>query len=664
MVVDARCANALHHVPPPLRLGSSGAMARLDLSEFRAKQEPLYAASLDLQDCFTSSGTSRSRRGLDASGRRGQATSTCAKSGTTTRRHSGPCPLRTTSPRGAPRGMPMGWSWAMFFCQSAMEQAIERALPASDSHGGLLQEGRPSRTPGRGHPVAAVYVDNAIVVGCGQEETDAALQRMCDALTAVGLAFHELIPATQCIDYVGLTLDLMRLELRNTPKRVWRLRAATSGLMELGGCTPRMMEIYVGHVVHCFMLRPCALSCLRRAYDFLRCKEDGFRKFSPEMMKELATIRGLLIVASVLDLAAPYLEGAMCGDSSMKGYSLSYSAASLEEVQNAARLRERWRFKVVQRDADDIIDEGGRVSEQHAGVGIAVEAATAAGWGVGDDDRRCSRPLARRGRKTELVQACDIQELPPSWSAPGRWRRVVRGAWSRGGVIHDLEGRVVVMGLRRICRVSAAHGCRVLSLTDNMAVAMSLDRGRARDYGLNVLAARAAAYQLGCNVNWVIRYIRSEANATDHDSRAADRGEIAPGGGERGSAEPFPGPSRPDVARCRQEAVARCLAPPPRPTGWMGEHRPRSCMPTCGQKMGSPSLGLGGKCLRWGVLGRGHRSPLLSPSSPPAGLPSVRPIAQARVSAGGRRRGGSSRSRSAHLWGSSRGMVSRPELGP
>lgn len=210
----------------------------------------------------------------------------------------------------------------MFFCQSAREHAIERAVPASDDHGGLLREGRPSRTPDRGHTMAAVYVDNAIVVGCGEKETGAALQRMCDSLTSVGLAFHEVIPATPCIEHVGLALDLTRLELRNTPKRVWRLRAATSGLLELGGCTARMMEIYVGHVVHCFMLRPSALSCLRRAYDCLRCKDAGFRKLSPEMMKELATISGLLIVASVLDLGAPYLEGAMYGDASMKGYSL------------------------------------------------------------------------------------------------------------------------------------------------------------------------------------------------------------------------------------------------------------------------------------------------------------------------------------------------------
>lgn len=118
------------------------------------------------------------------------------------------------------------------------------------------------------------------------------------------------------------------------------------------------------------------------------------------------------------------------------------------------------------------------------------------------------------------------------------------------------------MGVRRVCRVAGAHGCRVLSLIDNMAVAMSLDRGRAPEYGLNVLAARAAAYQLGCNVNRVIRYIRSEANATDFDSRAADRGEIAPGGVERASARAI---SRLEGVVRGEDTARRSSRPPPRP---------------------------------------------------------------------------------------------------
>lgn len=173
--------------------------------------------------------------------------------------------------------------------------------------------------------------------------------------------------------------------------------------------------------------------------------------------------------------------------------------------------------------------DAGRASLQHADVGLASGAAEAAGWDLASLSAGRKPPLLRRSRGSGLEESLDVQELASSWADPSRWSLVVRGAWSREGVIHNLEGRVALMGLRRVCRSSKAHGHRVLSLTDNMAVAMPFDRGRSRDFGLNVLAARAAAYQLACNIVWIIRYIRSEANATHHDSRAADRGEVPPG---------------------------------------------------------------------------------------------------------------------------------------
>lgn len=60
------------------------------------------------------------------------------------------------------------------------------------------------------------------------------------------------------------------------------------------------------------------------------------------------------------------------------------------------------------------MDEGGRVKEQHTVVGTGAEAAAVAGWHLCDRARRGGRPVARRERKTELVQADDIQELPAS----------------------------------------------------------------------------------------------------------------------------------------------------------------------------------------------------------------------------------------------------------
>lgn len=251
-------------------------------------------------------------------------------------------------------------------------------------------------------------------------------------------------------------------------------------------------------------------------------------------MRELEVARGLLMAASVVDLGPTYLEGAMCGDASKKGYSLSYSWAGLEEVREAAQRRERWRFKAREVAPRGCPDDG-RASAQFAHAGLAVGAAHAAGWAVEPPVGELPEARPRRRHKTELVEEVGAFELSERWSDPSRWALVVRGAWERDEVIHNLEGRVALMGLRRVCRSSRIHGRRVLCLTDNMAVAMSFDRGRSRDFGLNVLASRAAAYQLACNIIWIIRYVRSEANPTNHDCRAADRGEIPRGGVERGN---------------------------------------------------------------------------------------------------------------------------------
>lgn len=267
----------------------------------------------------------------------------------------------------------------------------------------------------------------------------------------------------------------------------------------------------------------------------MRAERGGLRRFNEEVMRELVVIRGLLGVSSLVSLGAQYLEGALCGDSSMMGYSLSYSAASLEEVKEAGSRRERWRFKLVEKACPASLEEDSRVRPRFADAGLAVGAALRAGWQFDEAVGASQLGLDRRRRRTEPIEAFELEELSAAWSEPQRWRLVVRGACARHDVIHNLEGRVALMGLRRVCRISAVHGRRVLSLTDNMAVAMSFDRGRAKDYALNVLASRAAAYQLGCNIIWMIRYVRSEANATDFDSRAADRGEIRAGDVERGS---------------------------------------------------------------------------------------------------------------------------------
>eukprot|EP00972_Heterocapsa_arctica_P049119 7231217-Heterocapsa_arctica.AAC.1 len=73
------------------------------------------------------------------------------------------------------------------------------------------------------------------------------------------------------------------------------------------------------------------------------------------------------------------------------------------------------------------------------------------------------------------------------------------------------------------------HGSRVLSLCDNMSCLMALVKGRGGNPALQCLCRRAASLQIGAELRWAIRYIESERNGTDFDSRAGDRGELRAG---------------------------------------------------------------------------------------------------------------------------------------
>eukprot|EP00972_Heterocapsa_arctica_P015583 2293950-Heterocapsa_arctica.AAC.1 len=81
------------------------------------------------------------------------------------------------------------------------------------------------------------------------------------------------------------------------------------------------------------------------------------------------------------------------------------------------------------------------------------------------------------------------------------------------------------------------HGSRILSLCDNMSCLMALVKGRGGNPALQCLCRRAASLQIGAELRWAIRYIESERNGTDFDSRAGDRGELRAGQTVQGPAE-------------------------------------------------------------------------------------------------------------------------------
>ena len=103
------------------------------------------------------------------------------------------------------------------------------------------------------------------------------------------------------------------------------------------------------------------------------------------------------------------------------------------------------------------------------------------------------------------------------------------GAWRHPGRIHLLEAKVSLMGLRNAAVSRRSEDCVVLSLGDNMAEVLATERGRARDRGLNACCRQSFAWQLAAGVDWRRRYVPTDKNISDSDSRLADRGALEAG---------------------------------------------------------------------------------------------------------------------------------------
>ena len=178
LVVDARAPNQQHRRPPSTRLGTGTALGMLDLSDDAARAagaDPVhtdyYAASLDLRDSF-----------YQFSCRRLSSWFACpwperADTWEVNEVYDEDTNTMVPVDPGEPlyfvfEGLPMGWSWALYFCEHAMELAISRAVPMdSRCLGGLSVDRTPAPGLGPGSPIASVYVDNGTLIGMTLKDT-------------------------------------------------------------------------------------------------------------------------------------------------------------------------------------------------------------------------------------------------------------------------------------------------------------------------------------------------------------------------------------------------------------------------------------------------------------------------------------------------------------
>ena len=75
------------------------------------------------------------------------------------------------------------------------------------------------------------------------------------------------------------------------------------------------------------------------------------------------------------------------------------------------------------------------------------------------------------------------------------------------------------MAVARAAHSRAGHDARMVVLTDNLAVALSASRYRARDHKLLTIIRRIGSYCLARQLKVFPRWVPSEYNPSDDDSR-------------------------------------------------------------------------------------------------------------------------------------------------
>ena len=134
-----------------------------------------------------------------------------------------------------------------------------------------------------------------------------------------------------------------------------------------------------------------------------------------------------------------------------------------------------------------------------------------------------------RCRGTYVEDLAQFEAVPRELLPIGRWARVLAGAWRLPEAIHMKECRAALLGLRRAVRSRTCWGSLVCSLGDNLSEVLACERGRARNHELNAICRVSSSFQIATGIKWIRRHVRSEDNATDWDSRLADRHIIAAG---------------------------------------------------------------------------------------------------------------------------------------
>ena len=327
-------------------------------------------------------------------------------------------------------------------------------------------------------------------MGLNRDEVNALEISAATALRSVGLPVHEEVEGNLHALCQGMQFDGENQMVRVSSERRSKLQQGIHAFVRRPRCRPSELRVIVGHLVFAFLLRRPLLSILRHVYKFIMLPDTPQRLWHC-VRKELEVAACLLLFA----------ESAMSvSDSSSFAWAAHETDWDIKKVVDCINWNERWRF------------------EDPSAVGARSHAQTQVRPLLQLSPQVLPQPLPEGSQ-----DVVDFPEVSFPWIENSTWRSLNAKQWhNMSEPIHIKESRASLWGLRRITRSKNSAGHIHLFLTDSLGNALAVEKGRCGDPKMLNLLRRWSAYCIAGSCRVRMRWIPSEVNPSDAESRMKD----------------------------------------------------------------------------------------------------------------------------------------------
>ena len=239
--------------------------------------------------------------------------------------------------------LPMGFTWSFWIAQRIHVELARRAtgLPLSR----IIVEGRPWPDLSSGEPVLMPYCDNSHTIGTDPAVVQATQDKITATFRAHGFPMHEEVPALPQCKSLGVLVDGEAGTVRPTPERLHKVVEALRYVSRRPRLTGKELERLVSHATFIMLLNRPLLSVFSSVYVYIRKRYTARARVWGSVARECRHAAALLPLAES-PLRTPVSTSVLSYDSSGKGMCVTAAELSHDEVLEASRWDERWRFKV------------------------------------------------------------------------------------------------------------------------------------------------------------------------------------------------------------------------------------------------------------------------------------------------------------------------------